>query len=181
MQIFDRKLKKYLPNYILQSLLATIALTIILYFENIFTDTAVVASLGATTFIIFAMPNYTTAQPRKVMGGHIIGIIVGVFCFYIASFAQNSENFFLAQNVIKILIPSLSVGLSIFIMVITNTEHPPAAGTALGNSYSRMVIFNYTGHSYHYFPLIADQIFTKIMVKRFGLTSRFFKTTGDML
>ena len=27
---------------------------------------------------------------------------------------------------------ALSVGLSIFLMVITDTEHPPAAGTALG-------------------------------------------------
>ena len=145
MQIFDRKLKKYFPNYILQSLLATIALTIILYFENIFTNTAVVASLGATTFIIFAMPKYTTAQPRRVIGGHIIGIIVGVFCFYIASLAQNREGFLLTQNILKILIPSLSVGLSIFVMVITNTEHPPAAGTALGIvvqgwSYSTIVI-----------------------------------------
>jgi len=33
---------------------------------------------------------------------------------------------------IEVIIPALSVGLSIFIMVITNTEHPPAAGTALG-------------------------------------------------
>ena len=132
MQIFDRKLKKYFPNYILQSLLATIALTIILYFENIFTNTAVVASLGATTFIIFAMPKYATAQPRRVIGGHMIGIFVGVLCFYIASLTQNSENYSLTQNTFKILIPSLSVGLSIFFMVITNTEHPPAAGTALG-------------------------------------------------
>ena len=65
MQIFDKKLKKYFPNYILQSLLATITLAIILYFENIFTHTAIIASLGATTFIIFAMPKYTTAQPRR--------------------------------------------------------------------------------------------------------------------
>ena len=27
---------------------------------------------------------------------------------------------------------ALAVGLSIFLMVVTNTEHPPAAGTALG-------------------------------------------------
>ncbi|MEA1939764.1 MAG: HPP family protein [Candidatus Caldatribacteriota bacterium] len=132
MQIFDRKLKKYFPNYILQSLLATVTLTIILYFENIFTNTAVVASLGATTFIIFAMPKYTTAQPRRVIGGHIIGIVSGILCFYIASLTQNKENFFLSHEMLKILIPSLSVGLSIFFMVITNTEHPPAAGTALG-------------------------------------------------
>jgi CBS-domain-containing membrane protein len=132
MQVFDRKLKKYFTNYIFQSLLATIALTIILYFQNIFTRTAIIASLGATTFIIFAMPKYTTAQPRKVIGGHIVGIIVGIACFYMASLTQNSESLFLAQNVLKILIPSLSVGLSIFMMTITNTEHPPAAGTALG-------------------------------------------------
>ena len=30
------------------------------------------------------------------------------------------------------LIGALAVGLSIFIMTVTNTEHPPAAGTALG-------------------------------------------------
>ena len=145
MQIFDRKLKKYFPNYILQSLLATITLTIILYFENIFTRTAIIASLGATTFIIFAMPKYATAQPRRVIGGHIIYIIVGILCFYIASLTQNREYFFLTQNMLKILIPSLSVGLSIFFMVITNTEHPPAAGTALGIvvrgwSYSTIVV-----------------------------------------
>ena len=81
MQIFDRKLKKYFPNYIFQSLLATITLTIILHFENIFTRTAIIASLGATTFIIFAMPKYATAQTRKVIGGHMVGIIVGIFCF----------------------------------------------------------------------------------------------------
>jgi len=132
MQIFDRKLKKYFTNYILQSLLATITLIIILYFENLFTSAAVIASLGSTTFIIFAMPKYATAQPRRVIGGHIIGIVSGVLCFYIASLIQNREYFFLTQNIIKILIPSLSVGLSIFFMVITNTEHPPAAGTALG-------------------------------------------------
>jgi len=59
--------------------------------------------------------------------------------------AQNREGFLLTQNILKILIPSLSVGLSIFVMVITNTEHPPAAGTALGIvvqgwSYSTIVI-----------------------------------------
>jgi len=132
MQIFDKKLKKYFSHYILQSLLATITLTIILYFENMFTRTAIVASLGATTFIIFAMPKYATAQPRRVIGGHIVGIVAGLLCFYIASLTQNSENYSLTQNILNILIPSLSVGLSIFFMVITNTEHPPAAGTALG-------------------------------------------------
>ena len=33
---------------------------------------------------------------------------------------------------VSILIYALSVGITIFIMIITETEHPPAAGTALG-------------------------------------------------
>ncbi|MEA3475081.1 MAG: HPP family protein [Candidatus Cloacimonadota bacterium] len=32
----------------------------------------------------------------------------------------------------SILVYSLAVGLSIFVMVVIDTEHPPASGTALG-------------------------------------------------
>ena len=54
MQIFDKKLKKYFPNYILQSLLATITLTIILYFENIFTKSVAKRfGLNINLFVFF--------------------------------------------------------------------------------------------------------------------------------
>ena len=71
-------------------------------------------------------------KPRRVIGGHVTGIIVGIFCSYIGSYIQNTNIFFLSHEMIKIIILTFSVGLAIFIMVITNTEHPPAAGTALG-------------------------------------------------
>ena len=132
MYLFDKKFKKNFHFYIMQSILATLSLVIIFYLLNTFTHTAVVASLGATTFIIFAMPNYPTAQPRKVIGGHLIGIIVGIFCLYLSSLNLITETSFISKDMIEVIIPALSVGLSIFIMVITNTEHPPAAGTALG-------------------------------------------------
>ena len=132
MSLFDKKFKKYFYFYIFQSILATISLIIILYFLNIFTNAAIIASLGATTFIIFAMPKYTTANPRNVIGGHLIGILVGIFSIFISSLNfRTGENFF-SSEMINIIIPAFSVGLSIFLMVITNTEHPPAAGTALG-------------------------------------------------
>lgn len=132
MYLFDKKFKKNFYFYIVQSILATFSLVIIFYLLNIFTHTAVVASLGATTFIIFAMPNYTTAQPRKVTGGHLIGIIIGIFCLHLSSLNFITDILFISKEMIEVIIPALSVGLSIFIMVITNTEHPPAAGTSLG-------------------------------------------------
>lgn len=107
-------------NYVFQSFFATLAIFIVLLFLNI-QHVVIIASIGATTFIIFAMPNYITAKPRNVIGGHLIGFISGSLCALI----PNSS--FLSS----IIIYSLAVGLSIFTMVVTDTEHPPASGTAL--------------------------------------------------
>ncbi len=82
----------------------------------------VIASIGATAFIIFTMPRNITAAPRRVIGGHIIGFICG------SAFAFITHPTTLAT----ILIYSLAVGTTIFFMVALDAEHPPAGGTALG-------------------------------------------------
>ena len=57
-----------------------------------------------------------------MIGGQITGIIVGSLCALIPH-----------QQVLQsVAVYSLSVGLSMFIMVVMDTEHPPASGTALG-------------------------------------------------
>lgn len=43
------------------------------------------------------------------------------------SFVRAPKNY-----IIQSLLATISVGLSIFLMTITDTEHPPTAGTALG-------------------------------------------------
>ncbi len=89
------------------------------------------AALGSSVFITFAMPNSVTAQPRRLIGGHVVGLLSGLICYYAfltGPIGEISEN----VNSIIWIAGALSVGLSIFIMAITNTEHAPAAGTALG-------------------------------------------------
>ncbi len=131
MDILDKAFKKAPRNYIVQSILAVVTIAVILYFVQVITHAAIVAALGSSAFIVFAMPNSVTAQPRRLIGGHIVGLLSGVFCYYV----------FLAGPIGKVVngsqftvlfIYALAVGLSIFFMAITNTEHPPAAGTALG-------------------------------------------------
>jgi CBS-domain-containing membrane protein len=63
-------------HYVLQSLFATLSVFIVLYFLSL-QQAVIVASIGATAFIVFAMPNYVTAQPRNVIGGHLIGLAYG--------------------------------------------------------------------------------------------------------
>jgi CBS-domain-containing membrane protein len=131
MRIFDENFKKNPKNYILQSLLALAAMLVILSFVEILTRTAIVAALGASTFIVFAMPNSRTASPRRLIGGHIVGIICGLACYYLFNGGLLND---LADNydIIIWFSYALSVVLSLFVMTVTDTEHPPAASTALG-------------------------------------------------
>lgn len=75
MEIIDKSFTKAPGHYIVQSLLALAVLTIILYFVEVLTQAAIVAALGASTFIVFAMPRSITAQPRRLVGGHAVGIV----------------------------------------------------------------------------------------------------------
>jgi len=131
MAIFDKSFTTAPKRYLVQSLLATVVLAIILYFVEVLTHAAIVGALGASTFIVFAMPHSITAQPRRLIGGHIIGLLCGILCHFacltgpLGELSKNSE-------VILWVAAAVAVGLSIFLMTITNTEHPPAAGTALG-------------------------------------------------
>ncbi len=82
----------------------------------------IIAWLGATTCIVFAQPDNITAQTRNVIGGHIVGL----FCGFLFSLIGHPAMLY------ELMIYSLAVGTSMFVMVVTDTEHPPAAGTALG-------------------------------------------------
>ncbi len=142
MHIIDKSFTRAPKNYIIQSLLATIIIAIILHLLEGLTHGAIVAALGASTFIVFAMPRSTTAQSRKLIGGHTIGLICGSLCYFIfltGPLEQISANW----GFISVVACALSVGLSIFLMTITDTEHPPAAGTALGvvaNGWSYQIV-----------------------------------------
>lgn len=139
MQLFDKAFRRKPGSYIKQSLLAAGVVAIILYFlKFISSGVIIVAALGASSFIVFTMPNTIPAQPRRLIGGHAVGIIIGSVFHYIFITGPLSE--ITAQyDHLYILAGALVVGLSIFVMTITDTEHPPAATTALG-----IIIYGWT-------------------------------------
>jgi len=110
------KFKKLWKYYILQSLLAAIALFILVLILGK-DKIVVISSMGATTFIIFAMPKTVSAQTKNVVGGHLVGLASGTI-FYFTTLPYFFEY-------------PLAVGLAILLMVALDVEHPPAAGTAL--------------------------------------------------
>ena len=110
------KFKRLWKYYILQSFLAVLVLFILLLIMDE-SKVVVISSMGATSFIVFAMPKSVSAQTRHVIGGHLVGLASGAI-FYYPVLPYYVEY-------------PLAVGIAILIMVALDVEHPPAAGTAL--------------------------------------------------
>ncbi|MFC1952419.1 HPP family protein [Chloroflexota bacterium] len=128
MNLIDKSFVRDPKHYLLQSLLAVVVIVVIFYFE-VLPHIIIAISLGGSAFVVFTMP--ARATTRKLVGGHIIGLICGsifYFLFFTGPLAELAAN----ERLITILAYALAVGLCIFLMTITNTEHTPAVSTALG-------------------------------------------------
>ena len=82
--------------------------------ENIF----LIASFGASSVLIYGAIQSPLAQPRNLIGGHLISAFIGVTIYK------------LLPDIIWLTAP-LAVALSIVAMQITKTLHPPGGATAL--------------------------------------------------
>ncbi len=116
--------KMHWKNYVFQSLFATIVLYIVMLYLGL-NESVIIASIGATAFIVFALPQKLIAQPRNVIGGHLVGVIIGAISAVVLRYVPD-------EVFISSLVYAFSVGLAMFVMVVIDAEHPAAAGTALG-------------------------------------------------
>jgi CBS-domain-containing membrane protein len=85
-------------------------------------EAVIVTSLGAVAFTIFTAPSSPAAKPVRVIGGEIVACLCGGLGLFVLH----------SWSISPIIVYSLVVGLSIFIMISLDLFQPPAAGTALG-------------------------------------------------
>jgi len=79
-----------------------------------------IGSFGASAVLVYAAANSPLAQPRNVLGGHLLGALVGVTT---ARLVGAPELLWLGA--------ALAVSFSIVAMIVTKTLHPPGGATAL--------------------------------------------------
>lgn len=82
--------------------------------ENLF----LIGSFGASSVLIYGAIQSPLAQPRNLIGGHVISAIIGVTIYKTM------------PDIIWLTAP-LAVSLSIVVMQISKTLHPPGGATAL--------------------------------------------------
>jgi CBS-domain-containing membrane protein len=77
-----------------------------------------IGSLGASAVLLYGAPRSPLAQPRNLLGGHIVSALVGVACFQ-------------AFGGVPWLAAGSAVAGAIALMHVTRTLHPPGGATAL--------------------------------------------------
>lgn len=102
----------------LGGLLAILAILLISQsFLGLDNSWAIVASMGASAVLLFAVPKGPLSQPWPVFGGHMISALIGVSCALLIDD--------------KIIAASIAAGLSIAAMYYLDCIHPPGGATAL--------------------------------------------------
>ncbi len=77
-----------------------------------------IGSFGASAVLLYGAPRSPLAQPRNLIGGHLISALIGVACY---KMFQGTPA--IAQ--------ALAVATAIAAMHLTRTLHPPGGATAL--------------------------------------------------
>jgi CBS-domain-containing membrane protein len=143
MKVLDEKFIRNKGRYILQSGMATLSVFIVLLLIDAISNAVVIAVFGASAFIAFTIPQADVSRPRYLIGGYLVGIAVGALFHSLLPIAI-LDQITLVEGFSQVLYGALAVGSAIFLMVITDTEHPPAAGLALGlvlNEFNFKVLF----------------------------------------
>ena len=132
-----RRIREHWRNYLIQTGLCIASLFIIMALLEQ-SNIVVISSLGATAFIVFAMPRSRAARFRNTVNGHIIGLVCGI-AFSLIPHATVWP---------AATIYAGAVGATFLLMLVTDFKHPPAAGTAMGmvdTGFSEFVILAVLG------------------------------------
>ena len=96
------------------------------------------ASFGASSVLVFGVPDAAMAQPRNVIFGNIFSAVAGVITVYLFGFNWWS--------------PAVGTALAMLIMLLTGTTHPPGGAVALS------AIMHEASIRYIFMPIAAGAI-----------------------
>ncbi|NLQ18884.1 HPP family protein [Marinomonas sp. M1K-6] len=145
----------------LSGITACIALAGVFYISGLFLSLPdsllVVASIGASAVLLFAIPHGALSQPWPFVAGHLISAFIGI-SFYQAFGAS-------------FMIGAMAVGTSIIAMHYLGCLHPPGGSTALfcvigGSSLHAM------GYEFLLYPLLSNLL--AMLLLAFILNNAFY-------
>lgn len=127
---FDQHIRRAdFKRYALQCGMAGLVVLLLLLVLDAVTQTVLIASIGASAFIAFAVPRSLLSGHRHMIGGYVVGMLAGVVMASLNNWIDPPGGW---DHAVMVVFGALAIGTAMFLMVITRTEHPPAASLALG-------------------------------------------------
>lgn len=102
-----------------------------------------IGSFGASAVLLFGASDSPLAQPRNLIGGHLVSAVAAVIIVALGGSGSYAIAF--------------AVGLAIFLMYITHTVHPPGGATAL------IGVQGHAGFVYVLLPVFAGALILLIV------------------
>ncbi len=107
----------------------------------------IMAPFGATTVLVFGLPNSPLAQPKNVIVGHFITALIGVvFVQYVG---------------VTPLTLALATGLGVSSMLLSDTTHPPAGANPM------LIMLSGQGWAFLFTPVLVGAILIVLVAKAF--------------
>ncbi len=106
------------PKYAIWSLISsTLGILAIYWVANLVGQPLLIGSFGASAVLLFGANESVLAQPRNLIGGHLVSALVAVIVVAVLGSTPLST--------------ALGVGVALLVMNMTHTTHPPGGATAL--------------------------------------------------
>ena len=126
--------KAVLINALLSALGALIFISLLAFLDNSFDGMIwLIPPFGASMVLVMAVYESPLAKPKNILLGHILSALSGVIILYLIG-----DNF---------LALGIAVALAVFVMIVTDTIHPPAGANPI------IVILTGQGISFVLFPV----------------------------
>jgi CBS domain-containing membrane protein len=113
---------------------------------------AIIAPLGASAVLVFAVPSSPLAQPWRVIGGNTISSLIGIATFQALPDATYAAG--------------LAVGLAILIMSVLRCLHPPGGAAALLAVLAGPEIQT-AGYAFAFAPVAANSVALVLLAMAF--------------
>ena len=131
-ELFDVRFFRMKKNYLGQAALATVVILAVLLLVDSVADAVLAAGLGSSAVILFLHPNSRSATLRHLVGGHLHGLLIGAVASFLLFHSGLLPVPVHMYGWVADIVAAGTLGMVILVMAVTDTEHPPAAATALG-------------------------------------------------
>jgi len=140
--VIDPKFARNQRRYVYQCFAVGITMIVVLLLLDMVYQAVLIAALASSSMLAFSVPNMRASRPRCLIGGYLIGVLVGCSASMVVGAVAGLNMF--DEHFVRILAGAVATGLAMFVMVTTDTEHPPAAALALGfvlNEWNLLTVF----------------------------------------